>query len=69
MLNIEHRTSNIERDLRRAAANSTPAARAPRILKFASFALFADRDWQLGSRRDLHAGSARSMIPGFAPFA
>jgi len=46
MVNIEHRTSNIERrtlnierDLRRAAANSTPAARAPRICEFASCAI------------------------------
>ena len=33
--------------------------RAARILQFASFVLFADRDWRLGSRRDLHAGSVR----------
>ena|SRR5439155_12163806 len=39
--------------------------RAHRILEFASFALFADRDWRLASRRDLHAGSVRY---GFAPF-
>src|SRR2546425_1472146 len=71
--NIEHPTSNVERGMktvRPTASTPHPALssveeerrtlfRAHRILEFASFALFADRDWRLGSRRDLHAGSVR----------